>query len=133
MWLYLVSVGARQNYSKISSSLQPKIYADLKRHLFLDLRKFLVAERRKFRSNFVWHQLKRDKAAFTSHGILIKRSLLGLLILDYHAATVCVLLNRLLQWIDTILVSILKTLCKTKYPQKHMHWLLYKEILILSC
>ena len=37
-----------------------------KQEVFLDLRKFLVAEGMKFWSNFVWHQLKRDKATFTT-------------------------------------------------------------------
>jgi len=34
--------------------------------LFLDLHKFLVAERKKFWRNFIWHQLKRDKATFNN-------------------------------------------------------------------
>ena len=35
-----------------------------KQEVFLDLRKFLVAEGMKIWSNFVWHQLKRDKDTF---------------------------------------------------------------------
>ena len=47
-----------------------KFAQSLNHNMFLALLKFLVAERMKFWSNFVWHQLKRDKATFKNLPVL---------------------------------------------------------------